>query len=364
MMISGRNEKNLRETARKIYEYMVVEHPDLSDERSGVDVNSAFWGLNIDSWDWNSGVGMTAISSYYDLCQHPEVLRYLIDWIERNKHRACRFQHVNVMAPFNIFPDMYRRTGEQIYRSMAEEYGDWILKNLIRTSTGAIQHGGDLEEQIWADTVFMVVIFLARLAQLTGEMTYAEEAAQQLLLHLQYLQDPETGVLFHGYDCKNRNHKSGARWTRGNAWITIGTPMILAELNEMGVVSPEIRERYQRLVDGLLKYQADNGLWHTIMDRPTFYQESSGSAGIACGILMSIRQGALPSSSYLSPVEQAIDGLLQKITSKGMVTDVSGGTPIMEEIEGYDKLSRYPTLYGQGLTLMLLSEYIGLITEN
>ncbi|MBN1313605.1 MAG: glycoside hydrolase family 88 protein [Anaerolineae bacterium] len=362
-MKSGRDEKNLRETARKVYEYMIIEHPGLSNQRSGVDVNSAFWGLNIDSWDWNPGVGVTAISSYYDQCKEPDVLKYLADWVERNKHKARKHQHVNVMAPFNIFPDMYRRTGEQKYREMAEEYGDWILKNLVRTSVGAIQHGGDLEEQIWADTIFMVVIFLARLARLTGEMSYAKEAAQQLLLHLQYLQDPETGVLFHGYDGKNKNHKSGGRWTRGNAWITVGTPMILTELKDMDVVSPEVSERYQRLVDGLLNYQADNGLWHTIMDRPTFYQESSGSAGIAGGILRSIRQGALP-SSYLPAVEKAIDGLLQKTTPEGAVTDVSGGTPIMEEIEGYNKLSRYPTLYGQGLTLMLLSEYMGLLAES
>jgi unsaturated rhamnogalacturonyl hydrolase len=261
------------------------------------------------------------------------------------------------MAPFTIFPDMYRRTGNPMYRDLAVDYGDWILKNLIRTSTGAIQHGGSLVEEIWADTIFMVVIFLARLGKLTGELAYAREAAKQLRLHLHYLQDPETGVLFHGYDCQNQNHKSGGRWTRGNAWITVGTPMILAEIGELGVVSPEVTDRYRRLVDGLLTYQADNGLWHTIMDRPDFYQESSGSAGIACGILKSVRLGILP-ASYLPAVEKAIDGLLQKSTPEGAVAGVSGGTPIMADIEGYNKLSRYHTLYGQGLTLMLLAEYI------
>ena len=37
---------------------------------------------------------------------------------------------------------------------------------------------------------------------------------------------------------------------------------------------------------------------------------------------------------------------------------VSGGTPIMPTIDAYGKLTRYPTLYGQGLTLMMLCEYL------
>jgi unsaturated rhamnogalacturonyl hydrolase len=122
-------------------------------------------------------------------------------------------------------------------------------------------------------------------------------------------------------------------------------------------IPSEIPQRYQRLATGLQKYQASNGLWHTVMDRPEFYQETSGSAGIACGILKSIHQGIL-AASCMPTVEKALDGVLQKIDPDGAVTSVSGGTPIMNTIEGYDKLSRYPTCYGQGLTLMLLTEYL------
>lgn len=344
------------ETAEKVYQYMIADHTGLSEQVSGVNVDPESWGTTIDAWDWNPGVGLTAISAYYDFCKRQDVLDYLVDWIRRNRHLARKFQHVNAMVPFNIFPDMYRWTGDQDYRNVAEEYGDWIIKNLIRTSTGALQHAHNLEEEIWADTIFMVVIFLARLGRLTGEATYTREAAQQLLLHLQYLQDPQTGVLFHGYHCRNKNHKSGGRWTRGNAWITIGAPLILCEMDD---IPAEVAERYRRLVDGLLHYQAPNGLWHTIMDRPDFYQESSGSAGIACGILKSIRLGILP-PSYLPAVERAIDGLLQKITPEGAVSGVSGGTPIMKVIEDYNELARYPTLYGNGLTLMLLTDYVKL----
>lgn len=349
------NLNQLKATAENIYRFMIMEHSGKAELGSSVDVNPASWGLEINDWDWCPGVGVNAISDYYAACQQPDVLAYLVNWVERNKHKARKFQHVNVMTPFGIFPDLYRRTGNPFYLETALDYGQWIVQNSVRTLTGALQHGGGLTEEIWADTIFMVVLFLARLGRVAGDPAFSREAVNQLLLHLQYLQDPQTGVLFHGYDCAARNHKSAARWTRGNAWITVATPMILAETQDVVETPTEITQRYQRLVDGLLRYQAENGRWHTVMDRPGFYQESSGSAGIACGILKAIHQGLLP-QSYLPAVEKAINGLLEVIIPEGEVLSVSGGTPIMNTIEEYNQLSRYPTLYGQGLTLMLLAE--------
>jgi unsaturated rhamnogalacturonyl hydrolase len=92
------------------------------------------------------------------------------------------------------------------------------------------------------------------------------------------------------------------------------------------------------------------------MDHPEFYQETSGTAGIACGILQAVRQGLLD-ASCLPAAERATGGVLSMIKPDGEVAGVSGGTPIMETIEAYGGLSCYPTLYGQGLTLMLLSEH-------
>jgi unsaturated rhamnogalacturonyl hydrolase len=353
----------LRVIADKIFRYMIADHQPSSNQLGEVDVNPASWGMAINDWDWNPGVGVTAIATYYDFCKEPDVLGFLVDWVERNLHRARKFLHVNSMVPFAIFPDMYRWTGDQKFLEIANEYGDWIINNAVRTLTGAFQHGGDLVEEIWADTIFMVVIFLARLGNLTGDTKYAQEAVNQLLLHLQYLQDDKTGVLFHGYNCERQSHYSEARWTRGNGWIVLGTPMILSEIEKIITIPEEIGDRYQRLVDGVLSYQAQNGLWHTVMDQPDHYQETSGSACITCGILKSIRQGFLSPAPYLPDVERAVNGILAKVSNKGVVMGVSGGTPIMETIAGYNKLSQYPTLYGQGLVLMLLSEYLMLIAD-
>jgi unsaturated rhamnogalacturonyl hydrolase len=55
---------------------------------------------------------------------------------------------------------------------------------------------------------------------------------------------------------------------------------------------------------------------------------------------------------------KAMEGVVAQINPEGAVEGVSGGTPIMPTIDAYGKLTRYPTLYGQGLTLLMLSEYL------
>jgi unsaturated rhamnogalacturonyl hydrolase len=324
---------------------------------SAVDHDPASWGMDIDDWDWNAGVGMTAISDYYERTHDPEILQYMTQWIAKNKHQCAKKDHVNYLAPLAIYPDMYLRTKEPYYRDTAVEYADWVMASAGRSEDGVFFHGASVSGEVWADTVFMALVFLSRTAKLMAHTTIAEQVVQQLRSHLQLLQDEETGILYHGYHCVGKHHMSGALWTRGNSWVVIGAPMIIEAVREMVEVPKEIVSRYQHLVDGILTYQAENGLWHTVMNRPDFYQETSGSAGNAGGIMKAVRLGLLEPGKMARALK-AMEGVIANITPEGAVQGVSGGTPIMPTIDAYGKLTRYPTLYGQGLTLLMLSEYL------
>jgi unsaturated rhamnogalacturonyl hydrolase len=73
--------------------------------------------------------------------------------------------------------------------------------------------------------------------------------------------------------------------------------------------------------------------------------------------MKAVRLGMLE-PGYMANALKAMKGVITKINAEGAVEGVSGGTPIMPTIDAYGKLTCYPTLYGQGLTLLLLSEYI------
>ena len=344
--------------ASKVYEYMKRGNAGLKRETAHeVDHDPASWGMDIDDWDWNAGVGLIAISDYYERTKNPEVLEYLKTWIARNKHQCAKKDNVNYLAPLAIYPHMYQRTTEPYYRDIAVEYADWVMANAGRSGDGVFYHGASVSGEVWADTVFMALVFLSRTAKLTANASIAKEVLRQLLAHLQLLQDEKTGVLYHGYHCVGNHHMSGALWTRGNSWVVIGAPIIVETLRDIADVDEETYERYRKLVDGMLKYQAENGLWHTVMTRPDFYQETSGSAGTAAGIMKAVRLNMLEPAK-MDRALIAADAVTSMINPDGAVEGVSGGTPIMPTIDAYGKLTRYPTLYGQGLTLLMLSEYI------
>jgi len=352
------NPASAQDNARRVYEYMKKGTAGLTRETANeVDHDPASWGMDIDDWDWNAGVGMIAISDYYEKVQDPKILEYMLQWVAKNKHQCRKNDHVNYLTPLAIYPEMYARTSEPYYRDTAIEYADWVMENAGRSKDGVFFHGASVSDEVWADTVFMALVFLSRTARLTGNKPIAEQVIKQLLSHMQLLQDEETGILFHGYHCIGKHHMSGALWTRGNSWAVIGAPIIIETVCDLAQVPKELYERYKRLVDGMLKFQAENGLWHTIINRPDFYQETSGSAGVAGGIMKAVRLGMLE-RAYMDRALKAMEGVIGMIDPDGAVQGVSGGTPIMPSIDAYGKLTRYPTLYGQGLTLLMLSEYI------
>ena len=93
-------------------------------------------------------------------------------------------------------------------------------------------------------------------------------------------------------------------------------------------------------------YQTENGLWRTVVDDPESYEEISASAGIAAAMLT---RGNPLHSKYIN---KAIKGLLANVSEDGKVMNVSGGTAVMRDKEGYRGIPKaYIQGWGQGLAL-------------
>lgn len=319
--------------------------------------------MDIDHWDWVPGVGVISLLEYGTATGKEEVTDYLLHWVNRNKQKAEGARVINSLAPYALFPELYRLTGDPWLLSQAQEVAAWMLGTAPRTREGALEHtvteAVEFPEQVWADTVYMAVLFLARLASLTGDRELAAAAVQQTLLHLRLLQDPETGLLFHGWNSRAGSHMSAARWARANAWVALAVPEIVAGTVSLTAIPQELYSRYRRLASALRQAQGASGLWHTVLDQPDDYEETSASAGIACGFLKAVKSGLLE-DAYLESAEAALVGILPLIHEDGEVQGVSGGTPVMPSIAAYNTIERYPALYGQGLVMQLLTEALDL----
>ena len=218
--------------------------------------------MNIHKFDWVEGVGLYGINRVWETFHESEYSDFLKQWIQQHKEEAFVLKTVNSTAPFMTILDF---AGEQEL-NLCKSCADSILTDASRTSTGGLEHtvteeGAVFKEQMCADTLFMVCIFLSKLGKYTGERKYTEEAIKQLRLHYQYLKDPETGLFFHGYHCTNKNHLSSARWGRANAWITVSTVEMLEQLPENFEGREVILQSLQEQVVAYERYQRTDGLF-------------------------------------------------------------------------------------------------------
>jgi unsaturated rhamnogalacturonyl hydrolase len=233
------------------------------------------------------------------------------------------------------------------------------MRDMTRTEEGGIQHvTSDLANtgELWADTLFMTVLFLARAGILLHKPELVEEAAYQFLVHIRYLADPESGLWFHGWSFEGRHHFGKTRWARGNAWFTIASVELLEMLGAGGAAVRCVREAFLSQSRALSRFQAEDGLWHTLVDDPASYTETSASAGIAYAWLKAVRLGIL-GEEFRPLAEGAARGVVARIDEDGLVGGVSYGTAVGWDAEHYRSIRVAPTAYGQGLTFLMLTEY-------
>lgn len=177
----------------------------------------------------------------------------------------------------------------------------------------------------------------------------------QCLVHIKYLYDTSCGLYFHGYDFKGRHNYGRVHWARGNSWYTCG----IMELIGLIPIEPGLRQyfldTFRAQVDALCACQAEDGMWHTILDDPASYKESSATAAFAYGMLKGVRLGFLP-AQYEAPALRAVQAVLARVDAAGIVGGVSYGTPVGNDAQFYKDIPVCPMTYGQAMAILMLAE--------
>lgn len=314
--------------------------------------------IDINLWEWPQGVGIYGLYKYYQLTKDEEIFNFLTNWFDQRIAEGLPEKNVNTMAPLLTLMHLAEETGNPKYIEVCEEWSTWIKEDMIRTGDGAMQHmitGDPNDGQILIDTLFMTVLFLAKAGTYFKRPDYIEEAKKQFLIHIKYLYDKETGLFYHGWDFNEHHNYGAVRWGRGNGWYTCG----LLEFFEIVELEKGIKEflldTWLSQVSALAKVQADSGLWHTVLDDPSSYEETSATAAFGFGIIKGVRKGYLD-QQYLEIGLKALQGVIEEIDENGVLQKVSYGTPVGMDDDFYKNIPISPMTYGQSLAILLLIE--------
>jgi unsaturated rhamnogalacturonyl hydrolase len=317
--------------------------------------------MDFDTWEWPVGVAMFGLYKYYKGTGNDQYIKLMLDWYERHIAKGLPPKNVNSVAPLLTLIHLYEETRNKAHLELCEEWAAWVLHEMPRTEEGGLQHItiiAENKEQLWDDTLFMTVLFLAKMAEVTGNALYREEAEYQFLLHIKYLADPETGLWYHGWSFDGRHAFGKNLWARGNCWYTAGAVEFLEIVKTVGgSVRRFVIQTLEAQVKPLQRLQAADGMWHTLLTDPSSYVETSATAGFGYGILKGVRLGLLD-RSFEETGRRAAEAVLARIEADGTVAQVSYGTAIGDDSEHYRSIPITPTAYGQALTIMLLTELL------
>ncbi|MFH1880378.1 MAG: glycoside hydrolase family 88 protein, partial [Bacillota bacterium] len=282
----------------------------------------------MESYDWPQGVALFALYQHARQAKDEALTAYLLDWFDRQIAKGLPGKNINSMAPMLTLSFLYEDTRRENYLAVCREWLQYALNDLPRTGEGGYQHitvDSDNYAQLWDDTLYMTVLFVARMGRLLRREDCVQESIRQFLVHIKYLQDPVTGLFYHGWTFAGKHHFAGAFWGRGNAWYTAGLVDYLELAEIPGGVKMFLVSTLERQAEALRSLQAENGMFHTLLDDPGSYQESSATAGFAYGILKAVRLGLLD-ATYRETGEKAAAAVARRVLPSGELTEVSAGT--------------------------------------
>lgn len=309
------------------------------------------------SWDWPGGVAFYGVTEAYEATGKQEYLELLRKWVDEHLEDGLPKLSVNAVSVGHCLLTLYKATDDSRYIEIAQQMAEYLKHEAVRFADGIFQHTVNSEtynfpQQAWVDTMFMAGYFLIRIGDLLGREDYLEDGIKQYHGHENFLQDPVTNLYYHGWDHIAQNHMSGIFWARGNSWaaLTMARALKIVHVTHPSfmIIEGSLRDQLSSLV----RLQSENGLWNTVLQDPTSYEETSGSAGIAAALLAS---GKL----YNKYVNKSIAGILNQIREDGTVTGVSAGTAVMRNAQGYKEVpNKRIQGWGQGLTLAFLASLL------
>ena len=292
-----------------------------------------------EGWTYESGLVLKAL---LEVWQHTGNAAYF-DYVKRNIDefitpegdiRTYRLDEYNldlINSGKVLFP-LFRATGDERYKKAA-----FLLREQLRThprtSESGFWHKQIYPHQMWLDGIYMASPFYAEFARTFDEPAIFDDVARQIVRIEAHTRDPETGLLYHGWDESKLQRwadpESGCSphfWGRGIGWFAMALPDVLDHFPESHPQYSAITAILSRLLPAVASVQdRDSGVWYQVLDqgsRSGNYLEASASCMFVYAIAKGLRQGCL-GVNYLDVLNKGYAGILSRfveVDGRGLVS--------------------------------------------
>lgn len=312
--------------------------------------------------DWGFGeaiamLGLLAAAGATGERRHRNVVTSLFErWWSQRGGRLTWEDHVTPGVPLLLLA-----RDDQQWLPAARALGE--LYQRFPRQAGVPVHRPDLDAwaaHVWVDCLYTDGAFLTLLARMIGERiagegSWEDMACECTLAYVRVLWDEPSGLFFHGYDTAT-GRANEIRWGRGNGWALLGLVDMLRFLRADHPARPRLETIVRRQIDALVALQDRSGHWHTVLDRPETYLETSVAAMLTWAIPQAVRLGVVADTA-LTAAAAAFEAALSATDADGNLTGVSEATPA-GSLELYATRPTGVFPWGQGPLLLAVADRI------
>jgi rhamnogalacturonyl hydrolase YesR len=207
-------------------------------------------------------------------------------------------------------------TGDPQLRAAVAGLLDWIRVKAPRSADGVLYHVFGAPE-MWSDGFNGAPPFLAA-------MGHYDEALAQIESFRKRLWNPEKQLLAHIWDEGKGRLTDASFWGGGNGWAAAGLARVLRSLpRERRQDRVRLADFARQIVDGCLRHQRQDGLFHNVVDDRATFVETNLAQMLAFAVYEGVGAGWLP-SAYRAHADRMRAAARAKMDGYGFVQGACG----------------------------------------
>jgi unsaturated rhamnogalacturonyl hydrolase len=176
---------------------------------------------------------------------------------------------------------------------------------------------------MWLDGLYMAEPFYAEYAKTFGEQSGFDDVAKQFLLVARHTRDPQTGLMYHGWDAAKtqkwadpQTGLSKSFWGRAMGWYMLGAVDALDYIPRTHKDRAAVIATLSQAAKAVANAQDPvTGLWWQVLDQPNRdrnYLEASASSMFVYSLAKAARLGYID-PKYLAVANRGFDGLISNL---------------------------------------------------
>ena len=211
------------------------------------------------------------------------------------------------------------------------------------------------QTRLWIDDMYMIIAIQEQAARVKKDRKYLNRAAHEMCFYLDELQLKDgaaKGLFYHAPDVRYV-------WGRGCGWMAAGLALVLSQ-DPDEPDRAKIMKGYLEMMETLLKFQREDGLWGQLVDEPTSWGETSGTAMFTYAFIVGLKHGWLDEAKFGPAARKAYLKLCSMLDRFGNLADVCTGTGKKDDHQYYlDRARVNGDPHGQAPLLWCINALLG-----